>query len=97
MVFPAVATPRSRLKRPHTEIIDLTTSEEDSSSLQVAGSTGSDERPVQKLKVGDDESESVSNDDSVLDDYVDHLELNPYVAGKSIGNMYVPTLLLTMS
>ncbi|KAK5675439.1 NAD-dependent histone deacetylase sir2 [Elasticomyces elasticus] len=83
-LLPSTLTPRSQLKRNHGEIIDLTgeSGDDDDPSSQTTAVVRQDpeERPAQRRKFGDDESESESDEDSMLGDYVDHFEVDPYVA-----------------
>lgn len=78
-VAPHIATPRSQLKRKHGEIVDLTASDDESGTAQVnEDSAGGDRQPVER-RLDDDEFEG--DDASLMEDILDEIELNPYVAG----------------
>ncbi|KAK4957627.1 NAD-dependent histone deacetylase sir2 [Elasticomyces elasticus] len=83
-LLPSTLTPRSQLKRNHGENIDLTGSDGDeddpSSQSNTVARQEQEERSAQRRKFGDDGSESESDEDSMLGDYVDHFEVDPYVA-----------------
>jgi len=84
-LLPTVATPRAQLKRKHHEIIDLTADDEETIRAAPGVRDVQKDKSTMQRKLGDDEVESESQDededDSVVDDYLDHFEMQPYVAG----------------
>jgi len=88
-LLPTVATPRAQLKRKHHEIIDLTADDEEIIRAAPGVRDVPKDQSTTQRRLGDDEIESESQDadededDSVVDDYLDHFEMQPYVAGMS--------------
>ncbi len=85
-LLPTVATPRAQLKRKHHEIIDLTADDEEPIRAAPGVRDAQRDQSTMQRMLGDDEVESGSQeeedeDDSVVDDYLDHFEMQPYVAG----------------
>ncbi|KAK0272701.1 NAD-dependent histone deacetylase sir2 [Friedmanniomyces endolithicus] len=85
-LLPTVATPRAQLKRKHHEIIDLTADDEDTIRAPLGVRDAQKDQSTMQRRLGDDEVESESQeeedeDDTVVDDYLDHFEMQPYVAG----------------